>query len=128
MSRLGRAMLDPDFDESNLPLSLAAEDAFNQNPVAPRDASCGPIDFSNLGSRLRGDSGASTVARQAAAAADRRDRHQQQQQVRHGKLFNDPVHGAFRLDPACVDIVDTWQFQRLRRLKQLGLTYYVFPG
>lgn len=47
---------------------------------------------------------------------------------RHGKLFNDPVHSAFRLGPACTDIIDSRQFQRLRRLKQLGLTYHVYPG
>ena len=50
------------------------------------------------------------------------------QSVRHGKLFNDPVHHLFRLDPVCIDILDSAQFQRLRDLKQLGMTYYVFPG
>ncbi|EFN52480.1 hypothetical protein CHLNCDRAFT_26697, partial [Chlorella variabilis] len=40
----------------------------------------------------------------------------------------DPVHGSFRLDPVSTLIFDTRQFQRLRRLKQLGLTYMVFPG
>lgn len=40
----------------------------------------------------------------------------------------DPIHGTFRLDPLCTPIFDTKQFQRLRRLKQLGLTYQVFPG
>lgn len=47
---------------------------------------------------------------------------------RHGKMFNDPVHNTFRLDPVCIDIMDSVQFQRLRDLKQLGMTYYVFPG
>lgn len=42
--------------------------------------------------------------------------------------LQDPIHDAFRLGPACQLIFDTRQFQRLRRLKQLGLTYYVFPG
>ena len=46
----------------------------------------------------------------------------------HGKLFNDPIHGAFRLSPEASLIFDTRQFQRLRRLKQLGMAYYVFPG
>ena len=50
------------------------------------------------------------------------------QQRRHGKDFNDPVHNFFRLDPVSVDIVDSAQFQRLRDLKQLGMTYFVFPG
>ena len=40
----------------------------------------------------------------------------------------DPIHGCFRLDPVSSLIFDSRQFQRLRRLKQLGLTYMVFPG
>lgn len=40
----------------------------------------------------------------------------------------DPIHGTFRLDPVCTPIFDSRQFQRLRRLKQLGLSYQVFPG
>ena len=44
------------------------------------------------------------------------------------QLFNDPVHGHFRLDPIAVKIIDTPQFQRLSDLKQLGCTYYVFRG
>lgn len=50
------------------------------------------------------------------------------QKRRHGKLFNDPVHNLFRLDPVAIDIIDSAQFQRLRDLKQLGMTYYIFPG
>ncbi len=38
------------------------------------------------------------------------------------------VHGHIELDPLCVAIVDTPQFQRLRRIKQLGGSYFVFPG
>jgi hypothetical protein len=44
------------------------------------------------------------------------------------RTLQDPVHDAFRLDPVSALIFDTRQFQRLRRLKQLGLTYMVFPG
>lgn len=43
-------------------------------------------------------------------------------------VFNDPIHGHIELDPICVKVIDTPQFQRLRRLKQLGGAYFVFPG
>jgi len=46
----------------------------------------------------------------------------------HGKIINDPVHGTYRLSAESKVLFDTRQFQRLRRLKQLGMTYYVFPG
>ncbi|XP_056405330.1 deoxynucleoside triphosphate triphosphohydrolase SAMHD1-like isoform X2 [Hyla sarda] len=44
------------------------------------------------------------------------------------KVFNDPVHGHIELHPLLVRIIDTPQFQRLRYIKQLGGTYYVYPG
>jgi len=46
----------------------------------------------------------------------------------HSKVFNDPIHGHIEMHPLCVKIIDTPQFQRLRYLKQLGASYYVFPG
>ena len=45
-----------------------------------------------------------------------------------GKTFNDPVHGHMYFNPKLCDVIDTPQMQRLRELKQLGTTYYVFPG
>ncbi|XP_035169567.1 deoxynucleoside triphosphate triphosphohydrolase SAMHD1-like [Oxyura jamaicensis] len=44
------------------------------------------------------------------------------------KVFNDPVHGHIEMHPLLVRIIDTPQFQRLRYIKQLGGTYFVFPG
>ena len=44
------------------------------------------------------------------------------------KSFNDPVHTTISLDILCLKIVDTPQFQRLRKLKQLGTCEFVFPG
>ena len=44
------------------------------------------------------------------------------------QVFNDPIHGHIELHPVCISVIDTPQFQRLRYLKQLGGTYYVFPG
>ena len=44
------------------------------------------------------------------------------------KIFNDPIHGHIQIHPACVAIIDTEQFQRLRNLKQLALCYFIYPG
>ena len=45
------------------------------------------------------------------------------------KLFNDPVYGfiSFPFD-LIYDLIDHPYFQRLRRISQLGLTQYVYPG
>eukprot|EP00040_Diaphanoeca_grandis_P009543 m.49203 g.49203 ORF g.49203 m.49203 type:complete len:566 (-) comp20965_c0_seq2:2-1699(-) len=48
--------------------------------------------------------------------------------VKLAKTFMDPVHKRFELPGAAVAMIDTAQFQRLRKLKQLGLCYMVFPG
>jgi hypothetical protein len=65
---------------------------------------------------------AETDADVAVAAATQALRQQ-----RHGKLVNDAIHGLFRLDPDACAIVDTPEFQRLRDLKQLGLSHMVYP-
>ncbi|CAA0814140.1 HD domain-containing metal-dependent phosphohydrolase family protein [Striga hermonthica] len=44
------------------------------------------------------------------------------------KHIHDNVHGNIYLDPLSLKFVDTEQFQRLRDLKQLGLSYMVYPG
>jgi HD superfamily phosphohydrolase len=44
------------------------------------------------------------------------------------KIFNDPIHGRIEISDYCIKIIDTVAFQRLRNLKQLGLTSYVFYG
>ena len=48
--------------------------------------------------------------------------------IRNEKVMNDPVHGRIFLPGVAVALIDTPQFQRLRKLKQLGLCYYVYPG
>ena len=42
--------------------------------------------------------------------------------------FRDPVHGFIEAYPHERKIIDTPEFQRLRRIHQLGLTHYVYHG
>ncbi|MFO7723136.1 MAG: HD domain-containing protein [Bacteroidales bacterium] len=45
------------------------------------------------------------------------------------KIINDPVHGFITVSGGIVfEIIDSAWFQRLRRIKQLGLTHLVYPG
>ncbi len=45
------------------------------------------------------------------------------------KIINDPVHGFVTIPTEFIfDLIEHPFFQRLRRIKQLGLTHYVFPG
>jgi uncharacterized protein len=44
------------------------------------------------------------------------------------KIVRDPLWSAIRLDPVARRLVDTPSFQRLRRIRQLGLAYLVYPG
>lgn len=45
------------------------------------------------------------------------------------KIFNDPVYGFISIpDEMIFDIIEHPYFQRLRRIQQLGLTHYVYPG
>lgn len=46
----------------------------------------------------------------------------------HGKKIRDNVHKYSTLGPTAVKILDTSAMQRLRRLKQLGVTYFVYPS
>ncbi|MGI6285955.1 HD domain-containing protein [Neomoorella humiferrea] len=44
------------------------------------------------------------------------------------KLFRDPVHGYITIPPEFKCLVDTKEFQRLRRIRQLGLSSLTFHG
>jgi deoxynucleoside triphosphate triphosphohydrolase SAMHD1 len=46
----------------------------------------------------------------------------------NGKKIYDPIHGFIPVQPHLLSIIDTQEFQRLRDLKQLGATHYVFPS
>jgi HD superfamily phosphohydrolase len=44
------------------------------------------------------------------------------------KEIYDPIHDFINATPLMMQIIDTPEFQRLRELKQLGATYFVFPS
>ena len=45
------------------------------------------------------------------------------------KIINDPVYGFIDIPyPLVYEIIEHPYFQRLRRIKQLGLTHLVYPG
>ena len=44
------------------------------------------------------------------------------------KLIFDPVHKYIEIDTELLYIIDTPEFQRLRKIKQLGIAYHVFIG
>src|SRR5690625_1933530 len=51
------------------------------------------------------------------------------QQLDEEKVFKDPVHRYVRVhDRVIWDLIATPEFQRLRRIKQLGTTYLTFHG
>tara|TARA_B110000908_G_C10266301_1_gene464312 strand:+ start:881 stop:2056 length:1176 start_codon:yes stop_codon:yes gene_type:complete len=43
------------------------------------------------------------------------------------KVFFDKIHGYIKVDPIALSIIDTYEFQRLRFIKQTGVLNYVFP-
>lgn len=44
------------------------------------------------------------------------------------KRITDTVHGSILLEPLTLDLLETLELQRLNSIRQLGLTYLVFPG
>ncbi|KNH04070.1 dendritic cell-derived IFNG-induced protein [Perkinsela sp. CCAP 1560/4] len=46
----------------------------------------------------------------------------------NGKVFGDRIHDYITIPPLLVAFIDTPEFQRLRGLKQLGSTHYLYPG
>ncbi|KAI0002899.1 hypothetical protein BJV74DRAFT_813935 [Russula compacta] len=48
--------------------------------------------------------------------------------VNNMRSISDNIHGYVTMGPHVWSIVDTKHFQRLRHIKQLGVSYYVWPG
>lgn len=44
------------------------------------------------------------------------------------KVIKDPIHGYIEIDDLTIAIIDTVEMQRLRRIRQLGFSYLVYPG
>ena len=44
------------------------------------------------------------------------------------KVIRDPLHGYIEFDELARAIIDTKELQRLRRIRQLGFSYLVYPG
>ncbi len=44
------------------------------------------------------------------------------------KVVKDPIHGYILLDDLALELIDTPEMQRLRRIRQLGLSNLVYPG
>lgn len=53
----------------------------------------------------------------------------EQQILPREKVFRDPVHGYIHIrDNLILQLIDTKEFQRLRRIRQLGTSAYIFHG
>ena len=48
--------------------------------------------------------------------------------MRGGKTVYDPIHGSISVDGPFLDLLDRHEMQRLRHVRQLGLSNTVFPG
>ncbi len=49
--------------------------------------------------------------------------------LKEEKVFKDPIHGYIHINDQLIwDLINTPEFQRLRRIRQLGMTYFTFHG
>lgn len=45
-----------------------------------------------------------------------------------GKIIRDPIHNIIKIDDTALRLIDTYAFQRLRRIRQLGIGWMVYPA
>ncbi len=50
------------------------------------------------------------------------------QPITFPKLFHCNIHGPIRISNIALKIIETQEFQRLRNIKQMGASFYVFPS
>ncbi|MDR0846335.1 MAG: HD domain-containing protein [Lactobacillales bacterium] len=51
------------------------------------------------------------------------------EKLSRAQVLRDPVHNFIEIDDQLIlDLIDTKEMQRMRRIKQLGTTFFVFPG
>jgi len=46
----------------------------------------------------------------------------------HSKIVKDCIYGFINIPELCLHFIDTPEFQRLRRVKQLGMVHYAYPS
>lgn len=44
------------------------------------------------------------------------------------KVIHDPIHGSIRIEGLVLELMETLELQRLNGIRQLGLSYLIFPG
>ena len=45
-----------------------------------------------------------------------------------GKVIRDPIHNIIEVEDDVLELIDTYAFQRLRRIRQLGVAWLVYPS
>ncbi|QBZ80650.1 Phosphohydrolase incomplete domain containing protein [Pandoravirus celtis] len=72
--------------------------------------------------------GIDDLAVDSRAIVQMRRPEEPRRRMRRYKMFKDPIHGLISLPIGLVKFIDTPEFQRLRRIKQLAACYLVYDG
>jgi len=74
---------------------------------------------------------ATQVEERKSKSAESTKKTSNQQAIRipdSGKIIRDPLHDLIRVDRYALAVIETPAFQRLRKIRQLGLAMLVYPG